>query len=53
MAHDLAQNQLHSQGDTELDSWTARQVEQFYRNGIWALLERWEKIVSSEGKYFE
>lgn len=53
MAHDLAQNQLHSQGDTELDSWTARQVEQFYRNGIWALLKRWEKIVTSEGKYFE
>ena len=55
MAHGLAQKQFHSQDDIEkwLDSWIASQDEQFYRNGIRALPESWQKAVTNDGQYFE
>ena len=36
-----------------LDSWIDSKDEHFYRNGIRALPERWEKVVSNDGQYFE
>ena len=36
-----------------LDSWIASEDEHFYRNGIRALPERWEKVVANDGQYFE
>ena len=34
-----------------LDSWIASKDEHFYRNGIRALPERWEKVVANDGQY--
>ena len=55
MAHGLADQQFLSYEDIEkwLDSWIASKDEHFYRNGIWALSERWAKIVANYGQYFE
>ena len=55
MAHDLADQQFRSYKDIEkwLDSWIASKDEHFHRNGIWALPERWAKVVANDGQYFE
>lgn len=55
MAHGLADQQFRSYEDIKkwLDSWIASKDEHFYRNGIRALPERWEKVVASDGQYFE
>ena len=46
---------FHSYEDIEkwLHSWIASKDEHFYRNGIRALSERWEKVVANDGQYFE
>jgi len=36
-----------------IDSWIASKDDQFFRRGIRILLERWEKVVASDGQYFE
>ena len=55
MAHGLADQQFRSYEDIEksLDSWIASEDENFYRNGIRVLPERWLKVVANDGKYFE
>ena len=55
IAHGLADQQFRSHEDIEklLDSWIASKDELFYRNGIRALPERWEKVVANDGQYFE
>ena len=55
MSHGLADQQFRSYEDIEkwLDSWKASKDEHFYRNGIRALPERWEKVVANHGQYFE
>ena len=55
MAHGLADQQFRSYEDIEkwLDSWIASKDEHFYPNGIRALPERWEKVVTNDGQYFE
>ena len=55
MAHGLADQQFCSYEDFKkrLDSWIASKDKYFYRNGIRALPERWEKIIANNGQYFE
>ena len=50
MAHGPADKQFRSYEDIEkwLDSWIASKDEHFYRNGIWALPERWAKVVAND-----
>lgn len=36
-----------------LDSWIASKDELFFRRGIHLLPERWEKVVTNDGQYFE
>ena len=36
-----------------IDSWIASKDDQFFRHGIRTLPERWEKVVASDGQYFE
>ena len=36
-----------------MDSWIASKDDQFFRRGIRTLRERWEKVVASDGQYFE
>lgn len=55
MAHGLAEQRFHSYEDTKewIDSWIASKDISFFRRGIHILPERWEKVVSSDGQYFE
>ena len=55
MAHGLAEQQFRSYEDIEkwLDSWIASKDEDFYRNGIRAVPERYAKVVPNDGQYFE
>jgi len=41
--------------DTKIVSmdWIASKDEAFFRRGIHMLPERWEKVVASDGHYFE
>lgn len=36
-----------------LDQWIALKIEDFFRDGIHHLPERWSKVVASDGHYFE
>ncbi|EGI69192.1 Mariner Mos1 transposase, partial [Acromyrmex echinatior] len=36
-----------------ISSWIASKDDQFFRRGICTLPERWEKVVASDGQYFE
>ena len=55
MAHGLADQQFRSYKDMEkwLNSWIASKDENFYRNGIRALPERWAKVVANDEQYFQ
>lgn len=55
MQHGLAAQKFSSVDDIKkwLDSWIASKDEQFFRHGIRMLPERWEKVVASDGQYFE
>lgn len=55
MAHGLSEQRFHSFEETEkwVDSWIASKDESFFRRGIQLLPERWEKVVSNDGQYFE
>ena len=55
MAHDLAEQHFRSYKDVKkwIVSWIAYKDEQFFRRGIRTLPERWEKVVASDGHYFE
>ncbi|EGI62185.1 Mariner Mos1 transposase [Acromyrmex echinatior] len=55
MAHDLADQHFRSYEEVKnwIDSWIASKDDQFFRRGIRMLPERWEKVVASDGQYFE
>lgn len=55
MEHSLATQRFKSYEDTKnwIDSWIASKDESFFRRGIRMLPERWEKVVASDGQYFE
>lgn len=55
MAHGLSEQHFHSYEDTRkwLDSWIASKDVSFFRQGIYQLPERWEKVVAGDGQYFE
>jgi len=55
MTHDLSEQHFTSYEDTKnwVDSWIASKDEAFFRRGIRMLPERWEKVVASDGQYFE
>ena len=55
MTHGLAEQHFRSYEDTKkwVDSWIASKDEQFFRDGIRKLPERWEKVVANDGQYFQ
>jgi hypothetical protein len=55
MTHGLAEQHFHSYKDAKkwLDSWITSKDESFFRHGIRMLPERWEKVVASDGQYFQ
>jgi len=55
MAHGLVDQHFRSYEEVKnwIDSWIASKDDQFFRRGIRTLLERWEKVVTSDGQYFE
>ena len=55
MAHGLADQHFRSYEEVKnwIDSWIASKDDQFFRRGIRTLPERWEKVVASDGQYFE
>ncbi|KYM90521.1 UPF0293 protein C16orf42 [Atta colombica] len=55
MAHGLADQHFRSYEEVKnwVDSWIVSKDDQFFRRGIRTLSERWEKVVASDGQYFE
>ncbi|GFX93718.1 mariner Mos1 transposase [Trichonephila clavipes] len=55
MAHGLADQHFRSYEEVKnwIDSWIASKDDQFFQRGICKLPERWEKVVASDGQYFE
>ncbi|EGI63904.1 Mariner Mos1 transposase, partial [Acromyrmex echinatior] len=55
MAHGLADQHFQSYEEVKnwIDSWIASKDDQFFRLEIRTLPERWEKVVASDGQYFE
>lgn len=55
MAHALSEQRFTSYEDTKnwVDSWIASKDKEFFRRGIRMLPERWEKVVASDGQYFD
>ena len=54
MAYGLADQCFYSYEESKkwIDSWIASKDMSFFRRGIHILSERWEKVVSSDGQYF-
>ena len=53
MSHALAERYFDSYEDVRKWLEFASKDEEFFWRGIYKLLERWEKCIVSEGKYFE
>lgn len=55
MTHGLADQRFHSYEEAQkwVDDWIAAKPAEFFRDGIRKLPERWEKVVASDGQYFE
>ncbi|GFX83155.1 mariner Mos1 transposase [Trichonephila clavipes] len=55
MAHGLADQHFRSYEEVKnwIDSWIASKDNQFFQRGIRTMLERWKKVVASDGQYFE
>jgi len=56
MTHDLSEQHFTSYEDTKnciIDDWIASKDEAFFLRGIHMLSERWEKVVASDGHYFD
>ncbi|GBP22897.1 Mariner Mos1 transposase [Eumeta japonica] len=55
MAHGLADQRFHSYEEAKqwIGSWIASKDMSFFQRGIHILPERWEKVVTSDGQYFE
>ena len=54
IAHGLADHRFHSYEEAKkwIDSRIAAKDMSFFRRGIHILAERWEKVASSAGQYF-
>ncbi|KAG5321876.1 MOS1T transposase, partial [Pseudoatta argentina] len=54
MAHGLSEQHFTSYEDIKnwIDKWIASKDEAFFQRGIRMLPERWEKVVASDGQYF-
>ncbi|GBP50274.1 Mariner Mos1 transposase [Eumeta japonica] len=55
MTHALSEQRFTSYEDTKnwVDSWIASKDKEFFRLGIQTLPERWKKVVTSYGQYFD
>ncbi|GBP04116.1 Mariner Mos1 transposase [Eumeta japonica] len=55
VAHGLADQRFHSYEEAKkwIHPWIASKDMSFFQRGIHKLLERWEKVVASDGQYFE
>ena len=55
MTHSLADQHFHSYKETKswVDSWITSKDLEFFQRGIRILPERWEKVVTREGQYFQ
>jgi len=55
MMHGFSEQHFTSYEDTKncIDDWIASKNEAFFRRDIHMLPERWEKVVASDGHYFE
>ncbi|CAG9567641.1 unnamed protein product [Danaus chrysippus] len=55
MAHGLADQHFRSYEEVKnwIYLWIASKDDQFFQGGIRMLPERWEKVVASDGQYFE
>ncbi|GFU74351.1 mariner Mos1 transposase [Trichonephila clavipes] len=55
MTHGLADQHFRSYEEVKnwIDLWIASKDNQFFQHGIRTLPERWEKVVASDGQYFE
>ena len=55
MTHDLADQHFRSYEEAKnwVGSWIESKDESFFRRGIRMLPERWEKVVASDGQYFD
>lgn len=55
MQNDLTNVRFHSYEEIEkwLDDWIASKNEDFFKQGIRKLPERWTKVVASDGAYFD
>jgi len=55
MAHGLAEENFTSYEEAKnwVDSWIALKDQKFFQRGIHMLPERWGKVVTNDGKYFE
>ncbi|UYV74220.1 Iav [Cordylochernes scorpioides] len=55
MTHGLAEQHFTSYEEAKnwVNVWIASKDEDFFRNGIRMLPERWEKVVAKDGQYFE
>lgn len=55
MQHDLADTRFRNVEEVRkwVDEWIKNKQTSFYRDGIAKLPERWEKVIESNGKYFD
>jgi len=53
MAHSLARHFRSYEAKKWIDSWIALKDMSFFQCGIQILPERWEKVVASDGQYFQ
>ncbi|EGI67220.1 Mariner Mos1 transposase [Acromyrmex echinatior] len=55
IVHGLSEQHFTSYEDIKnwIDNWIASKDEVFFQCGIRMLLERWEKIMASDGQYFQ
>ncbi|GBP97031.1 Mariner Mos1 transposase [Eumeta japonica] len=55
MAHGLTDQKFTSYEDCQkwVDLWISSKDKEFFQRGIRLLPERWQKVVESDGKYFE
>ena len=55
LAYGLTEQHFHSYEDAKelVDLWLASKDVSFFRRGIQMLLEKWGKVVASDGQYLE
>ena len=55
MQHGMADQRFSNYEEVKnwIDSWIAEKPVEFFRKGIRALPEKWEKVIASDGQYFE